>query len=280
MNKIIKILFISVLALMGMTACSATQESIENEFNTLWDATYEAAKNGDKETFIDNFTSSSSSEYIDQVFDWFQSFDDSYQSMKTEYIGENEGKYYFYRGFYSVSNAYTTNYSTNYSTGFACIEKEDGKWKFNYTDEVNNEIIAVILTSNYYGEDAKAAYEAGRCYFISNSIKAKNSPNSTFPGALDTSIDSAWQNEDGSVTVVVSLSNGMEEPVYFSDGEASLLNANSEVIFNSILNFDIEVPAGTTKYEEFLFDSNEVNFELWDPNNYMSYEINNVSHDY
>ena len=276
MKRILKTILISLLALFGMTACSSTtsftQEDAKEEFNTLWNSVYEAAKNGDRDTFVNNCTSTSSSEYIDQVMNG--DFSQDYEETDPIFIGEKDGAYYFCKGQYAVSNAYTSDCSVNYAMVVNCMEKEDGKWKLKVNDEALNDAKAMLFSTNYYGEQAQAAYQAGRNCYYSSSMKAKNTSNFSYPGAFDVTVDGAWQNEDGSVTVCVSLSNGMDQSVYFSDGDVSLEDPQIGEILYGDLNFDINVDAGKTEYEEFTFDANEVEDGTWNLSNmesYMSY---------
>lgn len=284
MNKILKAVLLSFITLFAMTACSPstssstsfTQEDAEEQFNSLWDNVLEAATNNDRELLEANCTSDSSSEYIDQIL----SADFSQECELTDalYIGQKDDAYYFCKGQYLVSNPYTSDYSIDYGMGLNCMKKEDGQWKLKLNDEALNDTIALLFTSDYYGEEAQSAYLSGRKYFTSSSAKAKRTNEFCFPGAIDVSVDGAWQNEDNSVTVLISLSNGMDKSLHFTDGDVSIENVEQGEILYSGLNFDITVEPGATEYEEFTFEAYEVNLDLWDMNK-MSYEVSD-NYDY
>lgn len=280
MNKIFKAILLSFITIFAITACSPstssytafTQEDAEEQFNSLWNNILEAAINKDRDSFVSNCTSDSSNEYIDQIMSADCSTE--YETSDSLYIGQKDDAYYFCKGQYLVSNAYTSDNSVDYSMGITCMKKEDGQWKLKLNDEALNDAISMLFTSDYYGDEAQAAYLSGRKYSSSGSAKAKRANKFCFPGAIDVSVDGAWQNEDNTVTVLISLSNGMDQSLYFTDGDVTITNTEQGQILYSGLNFDINVEPGTTEYEEFTFEADEVNLDLWDMSK-MSYEVSN-----
>ena len=191
----------------------SNEEAIEAS-KQLFEKAVDCVKNEDREGLRDLIIYDDRDEidqkYIDNFFEMVKTYvSNNYTS--TEYYNIcGDGKT-FATGILSslVSGQYPDTKSMKY-TIYLGITYTDGKWGIVNSEEGTSKINEMLI--NNFPTEVKDARENGRnCTRFETFDLTWLDPTVVIPGTLDASVYLAWQNEDGSVGILVNVKNGTDE---------------------------------------------------------------------
>lgn len=186
----------------------ATEVQAEEKFKEMCEAGFNYTKNQDIEgmkTLIRGADDELARIYINE-FNFY--LEKNYPDFQYFLVVSNNGDASNYFAGQILSSLTTVNGSDTNSMwvcGTLVFSYIDGEWKFDSSDEAQKDLDVLSLSP----EKMQKAYNEGRnnAIFDSNDYTWVNE-DITIPGQVDARIYSAWQNEDGTVGVLVSIKNG------------------------------------------------------------------------
>ena len=234
-----------------------TAEDAKAAFQDLVEQAFECVQQDDKDGLAALYTGNITEENIDNAFNFLKGIKvDKYPDKQYFVIGGNE-EMYICEAFYSVTAGTLQNahYETQTFCSIMCYT-EDG-WKLDASEETQTEMVEIL--KNMYPEQFKSAMDNGRniaTFEYGDYSCMKN--NIVVPGTIDGKVYAAWQNEDGSVTVMINVKNGSDEPQYIKNISFSLKDESLGTIVEGEHEGDIISP---NKSENFVFtvDAAKVN---------------------
>lgn len=124
-----------------------------------------------------------------------------------------------------------------------CLSKDNGEWKLDRSDGC----LSTLDTkwSNVYPKELLDASAAGRNLFISASWNFMYLDDRVvYKNAVYAQVKFAWQNADGSISLLLWLANGTEQNVRFDEVEISLKDKKLGEILSGTINVNKTVRAG------------------------------------
>lgn len=268
LTKVLKMSLVLVFVFGGLTGCASSTGSelgAQGAIDGLIDQFITAVQNKDEQSLRGCVVSTTSDEMIQDQLQQDISPLLSFEQKDAVYVGQVNDRYYFSKVFYTVNNPSTRDYdSSYYSVNFA-IEYENGAWKLNYNDGLDEELKSVLFNTNYFGEASQAASEAGRNIMVGSSPLAVKETDFYLEGALMHDVAACWQNEDGSVTVGFVLSNGMDETVTLYNGSFTITDSVLGEVLNGSIPDSFTLEPEQSMYVAYTYgvDSIATGMQTW-----------------
>lgn len=233
---------------------TASIEEAEDAFKRLFQIAFDLVEKEDLESYLDLFVDPDpDNEYVNTLYDFIIGCkENSYEDTCYGMVG-GDGTYFVGNVMKSLTSGVYPNTKTMSSYSYCTISYKEGKWKFDNQDEEHwHEIIWKELPQEYI-----EAEEAGRNAMMIAGIEgggvcfAWMCSNMVVPGALETNVRLIWQNEDGSVGVLVNIQNGTDEirnvdKIYVTATDDAL----GEIFYSEVRGTNIP----PNKSENFVFD--------------------------
>ena len=194
-----------------------TKKEAKEEFDKMYEKAVSYCMEQNVDGFYSLFTSSTSSDEKDKEYDTLvRILDEDYPDVKSEIIWD-DGDYFL--GF--VQRSITTksdNGKTNslWDSKWWIITREDGAWKFDSSEKAYTALRdeKTGINQAIYPDGWLDAVKNGRnaTTFDTNDLSWVNHK-IVVPGCFDTRAYVLWQNEDGSVDVLLNIKNGTDKVV-------------------------------------------------------------------
>ena len=164
-----------------------------------------------------------------------------YDSQNTYIVWSNK-KYYLVE-----TVEYRITYEQPRYAGFSrYIEKIDGEWRINNTNEVMEEVNESFFET-IYGPEYLNALRAGRNCRCFGSYMFTH-PEKVFNGCFETQVISAWQNEDGTMDIQFYAANGTNDAHIFKSVNITLTDDILGTICDiSPVEYWYSIPPGRSK---------------------------------
>ncbi len=170
----------------------------------------------------------------------------------------NEDPYYLVQVIgYLADHNYTIDQVFTLDQKYLMSYTDDG-WKINYTPEGIEFVNSHEMLMKRYPEEVVDAIEDGRnveacprCYMWLNSYDL-------FYDVFEEEPLFLWQNEDGSVDVMIWLGNGEDPQVYIGSGQLLVTDAELGTVLDVVLNVDDVLYSGEVKTMTFHIEPEDV----------------------
>jgi len=266
-NNILKkaaVLLIVALSLTGIlgtmtimaeeTAGTYVEGSITNEqaklaFQNLMEQTLDYVRNEDYNAFASLYRNASE-EAINSDYQYYHDtiIGDGYPDFAyTAFAGDGTHFMGFMQN--SLTSGYYPDYRTmqhNTSLSFSYV---DGEWKFDYSEEIMNALNQILLNDYYPAECMQSAGITGNGIDFSNGADFSwVNEDIVIPGSLAANIYLAWQNEDGSVGLLLNVKNGTNEIRAMNSITVTFTDDTLGTIFNETFSGENIAPGKAKNY--------------------------------
>lgn len=193
----------------------ASEYEAKIAFQELFEQACEYTQNQDKEG-VDSLYRSYGDSDVEFEMSCFNDFIHSGYPDFQYYTVVGDGKYFMCEVLNSITTGEVPNADSMWLTQYMYVSYLDGEWKFDYSKQVTDAVDKLL--KDEYPTDLIDAMEKNRNWMVFETADHSwTDTDITILGNVDCRIFSAWQNEDGSVSVLVSIRNGTDNIVHVSD---------------------------------------------------------------
>ena len=247
---------------------SFSEQEAEAAFRSLFEKALACVKNDDKEGFKNLFVfdeeTEETNEYINGNYDNLKKYISDAYPITRYYIIGGDGKAFGAGIRNSIVSGRYPDFRCMYHNLYYPISCKKGDWAFDFTSETGEAIYKA--TEGVYPEECVAASKDGRnCVDFSNGADYTwTRENITVPGSIDANVYLAWQNQDGSVEMLLNVKNGTDEVRSIYNYDITFTDDSLGEILNISRSGDMLAP-GTSRNYVVKADPSEVKtgMEKW-----------------
>lgn len=201
-----------ILCFLVLTGCSETKSvAKKNDVNAILEKFHDdlstKAQEDDFEGFKKLFSSDIPESLVTQYFNRIQTEEGKFEDKEIGVMYQTDdviaGQVYKYTNLSSGNNTQSTN-----STDILYLEKLDGKWKMSQSEKVmeaHKSKFIPILNKKYGEEFVTNGYVSGTYTVFFEKVLSNN---------VQVDTNKAKVNDDGSVDVYITISNGLDKDIF------------------------------------------------------------------
>lgn len=237
-----------------------TNEQAEEQFKRLTDQAINFCRNGNYDAFAALFRNTDNNT-IEDTYQMFQQIIDSgFPDYDYTVCGGNGTYFYGY-----LQTNLTSGYYPHCNTMQCYLQYPfsymSGEWKLDHSEDAQ---IAVTeeLMNNEYPEEFRNACDAGRNAIHDDQFPTSLNGGIVIPGNLEAGTYFIWQNEDGSVGLVITVKNGTADIRHVSSVSVALSDNPIGTIFDTTFYIDRNIAPGKVENYTFTVEFDQV-FSGW-----------------
>lgn len=268
MKRLLKMI-LSLITCFSVAGCASGSGSYIDESDPeimaedLADRIEEGIDNGDvSDQFIDTEDSEEDiTQFENQIVEELDT--DEYDNRVVTVVEElpEDDLYYISIVYYTVAGTHpdTDNENMSYS---GTVKEQDGELYFTGSSSDMQKMSDVMIEdTDIFPSDLLEAIKAGRNSQLidPNNYMWLNEDEPVYEGATTINGKFAWQNEDGSVDMVLLIQNGTDKNIYYSDGTVTLTDQSLGEIGSWDIDIDETVLSGDVETISYTFDASTIN---------------------